>query len=74
MSKNPLPQVDVALFDTRTVERHLVEGRTTQEAYEAHLASLPDDAAECVESDVRFVVRGRTIATTRTSPGDDDEG
>ena len=64
--------VDESLFDSRTVDRHIAEGRTTREAYDTYLAGLPDDAEDCVESDVRFVVRGRILATTAPS-GEEEE-
>ncbi len=51
------------LFDSRVVERHIAEGRTTQVAYDAYLAGLTDEAEEVVESDLRFTVRGRPLAT-----------
>jgi hypothetical protein len=63
------PSVDDALFDSRVVDRHIKEGRTTQAAYESYLSSLPDESEECVQSDVRFHVRGRILAT----PGVDEE-
>jgi hypothetical protein len=55
--------VNEALFDSRVVDRHIKEGRTSTEAYEAWLASQPDLSEECAPSDVRFVVRGRALAT-----------
>lgn len=61
MSKPATPEF---LFDARTVDRHIKEGRTTQAEYDAFLASLPDEADEAVDSDVRFVVRGRLLATS----------
>lgn len=64
--------IDESLFDSRTVDRHIKEGRTTQAAYDAFLASLPDDAAECVDSDVRFIVRGRMLATNGITEEIDD--
>ena len=64
--------IEEALFDSRTVERHIAEGRTTREAYEAFLASMPDEADECLDSDVRFVVRGRIMATAAPS-GEEEE-
>ena len=66
------PNTDEALFDSRTVDRHINEGRTTQEAYDAYLAALPDEAAESTDSDVRFVVRGRILATSGTGEEDDN--
>ena len=59
----PTPYTAESLFDARVVDRHIAEGRTTREAYEAHLASLPDESAEGVPSELRFVVRGRALAT-----------
>jgi len=61
--KLPQPYSEESLFDARVVDRHIAEGRTTRAAYEAYLASLPDDAAACSESDLRFVVRNRPMAT-----------
>lgn len=63
-TKLPLPYSEESLFDERVVERHIAEGRTTREAYAAYLAGLPDDSAEVVESDLRFTVRGRPLATS----------
>lgn len=57
------PAVDINLFDARVVDRHIAEGRTTQEAYEAFLASMPDESEEAAPAEVRFVVRGRVLAT-----------
>lgn len=59
----PSPYSAESLFDSRVVERHIAEGRTTKEAYEAYLASLPDETEEGVQSDLRFTVRGRPLAT-----------
>ncbi len=67
----PTPYTVESLFDSRVVERHIAEGRTTEAAFQAHLDALPDEAAEQVESELRFVVRGRTLATVGS---DDDEG
>ena len=71
MSKNvatssiltPSPYSEDAIFDSRVVERHIAEGRTTQEAYTAYLKSLPDETEEVIQSDLRFHVRGRPLAT-----------
>ena len=65
MSKilTPSPYSEESLFDERVVERHIAEGRTTKEAYEAYLASLPDETEEVVQSELRFTVRGRPLAT-----------
>ncbi len=57
------PAIDENLFDARTVDRHIAEGRTTQAAYDAFMASLPDDSEEAAPSEVRFVVRTRVLAT-----------
>ena len=69
MSKAP---IDESLFDSRTVDRHISEGRTTQAAYDAFMAGLPDEADECVDSDVRFIVRGRILATSGITEEIDD--
>lgn len=72
MSKFTLPTAYSAesLFDSRVVDRHISEGRTTREAYEAYLAGLPDETEEGTLSELRFVVRGRALATNGS---DDDE-
>jgi len=66
----PTPYTAESLFDSRVVDRHISEGRTTQEAYQAYLASLPDESAEGTASELRFVVRGRALATNSS---DEDE-
>ncbi len=73
MAKAQPTPVDESLFDGRTVDRHIAEGRTTKEAYEAYLASLPDDTEEAVESEVRFVVRGRVLATHLANQGVEED-
>ncbi len=72
MSKFTLPTAYTAasLFDSRVVDRHISEGRTTQKAYDAYLAGLPDEADEGAESELKFVVRGRALATNGSN---DDE-
>ncbi len=67
----PTPYTAESLFDSRVVERHIVEGRTTELAFQAHLDALPDDAGEQIESELRFVIRNRILATVGPS---DDEG
>jgi len=59
----PSPYSEESLFDSRVVERHIEEGRTTTEAYEAYLASLPDETEEVIHSELRFTVRNRPLAT-----------
>ena len=66
----PTPYTAASLFDSRVVDRHIAEGRTTQAAYDAFLASLPDEADEAELSELKFVVRGRALASTGS---DDDE-
>lgn len=51
------------LFDSRVFERHIAEGRITQAGYDAYLAGLTDEAEEVVESELRFTIRGRPLAT-----------
>ncbi len=41
-------------YDVRVVQRYLREGRIRRADYEAWLASLPDDAALCTETETRF--------------------
>ncbi len=59
----PTAYTTASLFDSRVVDRHIIEGRTTREAYEAYLAALPDESEEVLHSDLRFTVRGRPLAT-----------
>jgi hypothetical protein len=59
----PSPYSAESLFDSRVVERHIAEGRTTEAAYKAYLASLPDETEECLQSDLKFVVRGRSLSS-----------
>ena len=66
----PTPYTTESLFDARVVDRHISEGRTTQAAHEAYLAALPDEAEEGAPSDLKFVVRGRTLASNGSE--DDD--
>ncbi|MBM4390827.1 MAG: hypothetical protein FJ090_06865 [Deltaproteobacteria bacterium] len=73
MAKAEPTTVDESLFDGRTVDRHIAEGRTTREAYEAYLASLPDDTEEATESDVRLVICGRALDTHLANQGAEEE-
>jgi len=41
-------------FDTRVVRYHLRTGDISPEAYQEYLDSLPDDAEEAVEVEVKF--------------------
>lgn len=43
-----------ARFDKRTLPHRQRRGEFTQAEVDAHLATLPDDAEEAVESTVRF--------------------
>ncbi len=52
MDTNQKPEfLSQFLFDKRIVDRNIKNKFATQEEYEAHLASLPDDAqnAECLD-------------------------
>ncbi len=41
-------------LDVRLQRRNLRSGKIEQAQIDEHLADLPDDAEECVESDIRF--------------------
>jgi len=41
-------------FDIRVVPHHMRRGELTDEEYEAFLATLPDDADECVPTETTF--------------------
>ena len=43
------------LFDYRTVERNIAQGRITREEYEAYLAGLEDSAEQATEIEAEFV-------------------
>jgi len=53
MAKTPTSKDDIQ-FDVRTQAHVLRRGSITQAEIDAHVASLPDDADEAVESHVRF--------------------
>jgi len=42
-------------YDTRVVEYHLRKGTVSHNEYNALLADLPDEAAECEETEAHFV-------------------
>ena len=47
--------MDETIFDVRTLEQKIRRGVLTREETEKWLASLPDEAAEGIETDTRFV-------------------
>lgn len=49
--------VDIKHVDVRVVDRYIRRGRLAREAYEQHLAELPDLAAEAEEVDYDGLLR-----------------
>ena len=42
-------------FDLRTIERKIKTGEITREEYQQYLDSLPDDAENATEMEVKFI-------------------
>lgn len=63
--------VDLRHVDVRVVERYLEKGKITREAYEQHLAALPDLAEEAEEVDYDDLLKQEEPipALPKTAPG-----
>jgi|GEM_PF-6326809 len=51
-------EIDLELYDTRIIERNILEGKLDRKDRDAYLASLPDDAEFAEETECRMGVEG----------------
>ncbi len=63
--------IDLRKIDVRVVQRYIAKGKLTREAYEAHLAALPDvgDNADAVNLDRLLAQEESVPALPRSVPG-----
>jgi len=47
-------KIEERMTDNRVVQYHILRGAVTQEQWQAHLDSLPDDAEEALETETQF--------------------
>jgi len=51
-------EIDLELYDTRIVERNILEGKLDRATWDAYLAALPDDADDAEATECRMGVDG----------------
>ena len=67
--------VDEAMFDTRTLHRHLAGGRVSSAEVERHLASLEDCAENATFTATRMTIgAGVNVAATEEESEEDVAG
>lgn len=55
------PELNEELLDVRVVERNIIEGKLERTQWDTYLADLPDDAENCVETEVRMGAEGEAV-------------